>query len=1131
MEAGMKYGIRLSQWAIVRTLIATLGEMLAPTLASIKFARKCGMRNPWLAAAVISVGFIPGLGLSTARAQIVDSALVGTAFDPTGAAVPNAQITVTNLSTQLTRTSVTDSSGHYVFPTLPPGSYNLTAVGTGFQKVGIQGISLTVGQTTAWDVHFKVGSVAEEVTARANAANVETESSSLGQLIGTQQVENLPLNGRNYVSLSYLGSGSNPQVTNASSPVMSNVGRPDFTAHISGGRGDANSWLVDGVETRSYFLGQPDMIVSLDAVQEFRVQKNMFEAQYGNASGIVSVITKSGTNSFHGSVYEYFRNTKLDGANFFSNRFGLPKPQYTWNQFGVSAGGPIWKNRIFIFGNYEGFRNVQEVPMSGNVPTPAEWAGDESALVATSSMKDPITGQPAIINPFTGQAFPGGQIPAAMLSSVMQNLKAYSPVANANLPGINFVTNARQVRDENQGTVRLDWTVGEHDNLFGRYIKYNSDFTIPGLLPLYGSVAPIYGQNVALEETHVFSHALINSFKLGYNRDYFIGGNVVTSTNVASDVGLKNINVPPTFYGVPAWNIAGNGSFGAPPYLQGDLGNTYQLTDELNWVHGRHAITFGGDIRRKQIQFPYGFLENGNLNFDGRYTGASIADMVLGAAAAAGAQQTVPLLHFFTTTYAFYVQDAFKVTPKLTLNLGLRYEYRQPPWEENGEEGFFDPSIDALRVRVRPGQFNFTLPTSQVVLDPSYRRGIWKPERNNWAPRLGFAYSLTRNTVLRGGAGMFYSDTQGQEIQGKVYMPPMSFTINLTGNPTGVPNVLVDQMFPSPANAPPGALSPFTVNPNDKTPYLEQWNLGIQHTFGPSTLLEVAYVGSVGKHLNGRYNLNQALTLPGPTNIPLDQRRPFPAWSDMFDFAFREHSSYNALQAKLEKHMSHGLSLLVGYTWAHALDTIGSDSGTGHQNTWDPNADYGNSDLDVRHNLNFSYVYELPFGRGKRFLGDSGGVVNKVVGGWSVQGITYFMTGNYFEVATNDDSSNTGGFHDQRANINEGCKNNGNLPHGQRTISRYFDTSCFSPAPFGTFGNTSRGIIQIPGLNYWDLSLFKTTHITERLTTQFRAEFFNAWNHAQFGPPDTNPLDATFGQITNTLHDNRHIQFALRLDW
>ena len=290
------------------------------------------MKNLWRAVAVISVGFVLGVGLSTARAQIVGSALVGIAFDPTDAAVPNAQITVTNLSTQLTRSTVTDSGGHYVFPTLPPGSYSLAASGPGFQKVEIQGIDLRVGQTAAWDVHFKVGAVTEQVTAEANPATVDTQSSSLGQFIGGQQIQNLPLNGRNYVSLSYLGSGSNPQYQNASSPVLSNVGRPDFSAFISGGRADANSWLVDGVDTRSYFLGQPDMIVSLDAIQEFRVQKNMFEAQYGQASGIVSVVTKSGTNSFHGSAYEYVRNTVLDAASFFSNFFGLPKPQYTWNQ-------------------------------------------------------------------------------------------------------------------------------------------------------------------------------------------------------------------------------------------------------------------------------------------------------------------------------------------------------------------------------------------------------------------------------------------------------------------------------------------------------------------------------------------------------------------------------------------------------------------------------------------------------------------------------------------------------------------------------------------------------------------------------------------------------------------------------
>jgi hypothetical protein len=859
--------IRLSQFAspaVSRAPIMAMCGMTAPAWVSIKSARKCALGNLWRVAVLTSLGLILGLGISTARAQIVNSALVGTAFDPSGAVVPNAQVTVTNVSTQFTRATVTDSAGHYAFPALPSGSYNLTAVGSGFQKSEITDIILTVGQTGSYDVHFRVGAVSAQVTVQASAAKVDSESAALGQLIGEKQIQDLPLNGRSYVSLTYLGSGDDPQYQNRSSPVMANVGRPDFTAFVSGQRGDANSWLIDGVDTRGYFLGQPNMLISLDAVQEFRVQKNMYDAKYGEGSGIVSVLTKSGTNTFHGSTYEYLRNTSLDAANFFGNLFGLPKNTYTWNQFGASAGGPILKDKLFIFGNYEGFRFIQAAAMSGDDPTAAEWAGNESDLVSSSTMVDPVTGKPAIINPYTGQAFPNGQILSAMLSPVMQKLMPYMPVANANLPGINDVTQPKQGRDDNQGTVRLDWTVGAHDNFFAHYINYKSEFTIPGLIPYWGSVAPIYGQNLALEETHLFSPTLINTFKFGYSRDYFVGGNEATLTNVDANVGLKNVgNTPASLYGLPYVSIAGYTGLAAPGYLQGTTGNTFQYTEELNWVRGRHTMTFGTDIRREQVQLLYGFLENGQFNFDGRYTGNAISDMLIGAASLASAQESVPVTNYRSTQYAFYAQDNIKVTPKLTLNLGLRYEYRQPPYETNGQEGFFDPTIDALRVRVKPNFYNFTLPTSIAVLDPGYQPGIWAPDTRDWGPRVGFAYRLKGNTVLRGGFGIFYSATQGQEIQGKVYMPPISTTVGLTGNPSGVPNVLVDQMFPTIANTPLGTLSPFTIDPHDRTPYVEEWNFGAQHTFGPSTLFEVAYVGSVGKHLCGRYNFNQATSLPG----------------------------------------------------------------------------------------------------------------------------------------------------------------------------------------------------------------------------------------------------------------------------
>lgn len=1066
------------------------------------------------------------------KGQIVNGAIVGTAFDPTGAVVPSARVTVTEIETHLVRIVVTDSVGDYALRALPPGTYRLTAVHSGFQTEQIGGIVVNVGQTVAVNVHFRVGETSATITVNANAARVQSETSSVGQLINEQQVENLPLNGRNYVTLAYLGSGSTPQYQSTSSPVGPNTDRSDFTAFISGNGGDADSWLIDGVETRGYFLGQPSIDLSLDAIQEFRVQKNMFEARYGDGSGIVSVATKSGSDTFHGSTYEYLRNDSLDAANFFNNLFGTPKTAYKWNQFGGSAGGPIRKNKMFFFTNYEGFRYRQQQLLSGDVPTAAELAGDESALVGGSSKTNPVTGAPAIINPFTGQAFPGGQIPATMLSSVVQKMNPYIPKPNTQLPGINLVVTPNLVRDDNQGTGRYDWTINDHDDFFARYIDYRSDLSSPGAAAYEGSVLPLHGENVALEETHTFSPTLLNTFRFGFNRDVFYNGYDVTPTNVVQSVGIKNITNLSQYYGLPSFGIAGYTGFGGTNVFQGNIGNTFQYTDEVDWMHGRHGISFGADIRREQIYFLYALDNNGAFDFNGQYSGSAIADLVLGAANSEEGQEGLQIGNFRSTEYSFFFQDDFKVTHKLTLDLGLRYEYREPPYEINGEEGYFDPQLDALVERVTPG-FYPTIPSleGKVVFDPLIQPGIWKPDRRDWQPRLGFAYSLGNNTVLRGGAGIFYSESQGQEIQGKMNMPPLTATLDLTGNLTGSPNVLVDQSFPPLSSAPAGTLSPFSVDPSDRLPYDEQWNFGIQHTFGSSILFESEYVGSAGHHLNDRIDLNEAF-LPGPSDLPVAERRPYPGWGPILSFNWAENSNYNSWQSSLEKHMSHGLTLLTSYTWAHVLDT--SDRGAGgtfHEDNYDREADYGNANFDVRNDFNAGFTYELPFGSGKPFLGGARGVNEKLVGGWSVNGIALFMTGNYYSVLDGSDVANVGGYADERASEVAGCADNGNLSHGQRTIYKYFNTSCFYENPFGTFGNTGRDIIEIPGLNNWDLSVMKNIHISERLTSQFRAEFFNAWNHAQFGPPNTVPVAPTFGEITSTGHDPREIQLALRLQW
>ncbi len=671
---------------------------------------------------------------------------------------------------------------------------------------------MQVGQTLRSDVRFSLAQEAQEVTVSAAGVLLESETASVGQVVSQQLVENLPLNGQRFMQLAVLGSGVTPSFQTRTSEANSGTGRTDMVIHISGGRGDANSYLIDGVETRNVQLGPPSVLLSPAAIHEFRVQKNMFEARYGQESGNVSMVTKSGSNTFHGSVYEFIRNDRLDAANFFDNFFGREKPPYRQNQFGAAVGGPIWKNKVFFFGNYEGFRVRQGNTLGALVPTPAQLNGDLSGL--PSAKKDPLTGQPAILNPFTGEAFPNNQIPPEMLSRIATRFTQYIPEPNTNIGGQNLAVSPSTRRNDDQFTIRVDANLGPNDTLSGRYISFDSDLLIPGIAPFYGTEFPYRGQVTSLEETHLFSANVINVFRVGYNRSVNLIGWESTPNSIAEELGIRNRQQVPLEFGLPTFVIAGFSNLGATLFKGGGVDNIYQLSDEVNWSRGRHDVSFGADIRRVQFQFIAGAFPTGLFVFDGRYSGNALGDFLLGTASLAATQGGLSVGNWRSTSLNFFVQDNFKLSPRLTLNLGLRYEYDQPIYEINGKEGFFDARQQRLIVRVPRSFSPIQLPDS-AVFDPSFRRGIWEPDKNNWAPRFGLAYRLADDTVLRGGYGIFYSKTQGNELQGKINSPPMVFSINLLGSLT-TPNLVIDRdAFPSPAELQFGTLSPFSVDPRE----------------------------------------------------------------------------------------------------------------------------------------------------------------------------------------------------------------------------------------------------------------------------------------------------------------------------
>jgi Carboxypeptidase regulatory-like domain/TonB dependent receptor len=1069
-----------------------------------------------------------------AAAQQETATITGTVTDASGAIISRAAVTVTNVQTNQSVRTESDDRGLYVVPSLRPGEYSVTAESSGFPKTVRSGITLQVAQVARVDITLQTGQLTEVVEVVAATPMLETQTSSRGAVIDQKQIVELPLNGRDYNQLALLSPGVLPGTPRLASVNFKGV------LNVNGNRTFNNVFLLDGVDNISYsnsFRGENVQLVqpSVEALQEFKIQTNAYSAEFGRSSGaVVNAVIKSGTNSLRGSVYEFLRNDALDANNFFSNALGAPKPKRERNQFGAAVGGPLVRNRTFWFADYEGLRDLEGVPRVRQVPTAAEKAG----LFSTAVVDPFAAGRPQFSRNAQGQWV----IPPERWDPVGAAIVALVP--DPNVPGSTIyastpVTDTRQ----DQFDVRLDHQFSGDLTIFGRYSFVDTLTFRPAPLPGLGegSFNDAFGSNdnrsqgLALGLTWVASSNFVGDIRFGYARGDYFTNPPNFGIDGAAAVGLTNVpNDPAIVGGVPKVNMQGFDAVGrhtSTPQFQ--TPRSWNPRAVFSWNRGAHFIKFGAEFLHVQTRINDLNATIGRMNFENRFTNRAVGDLLLGLPSQL-ALTSFTVMDQGQDMQFYFIQDDYRITPKLTANLGLRYEYATPPRERDNQFANFDPETGTM-IFATDGD--------------TFERALIHPDRNNFAPRIGFAYTPRDKWVVRGGYGVFFTHTVRQGREGLLgFNPPYLVDNLLQTSVTGAAAVASAAPFILRNGYPSGLLDPNSLSPtvmrrgqdpNQRTPYIQQYNIGVQYELMPDVVLDLAYVGNKGTKLNGFRNLNQRAVVTNPDGSQSAGARPYPAFGDIQWMENRVNSSFNSLQARLEKRFTNGLSATVSYTWGRALadapdhiSTSGGGAGidTGvfrePQDANNLRAERGPAEFDVEHRFVASYIWDLPFGHGRAIGSQWNQALDFVLGGWQLTGINVLQSGLALTATLGGSTVlNLGGERRARPNL----VGDPELPDSERTIERWFNTdafAAFSPAP-QAFGNAGVGIMRGPGLVNFDFLLAKNFPLDDRRSFQFRIELFNAFNNSNFGPPNIMRDSSGFGQIL-TAGNARIIQFGLK---
>jgi hypothetical protein len=1145
------------------------------------------------------------LGCGEALAQTFQGSLTGTVTDPTGAVVPDAVVTIQEMDKGFSRSVTTQADGSYEIPLLPPGRYHLTAEKPGFRKFDRSSLPLLVNQHLREDITLTVGQLGEVLVVEASPITLETQTSSVGTTIDAQKVNEIPLNGRNFLELALLVPGVSPGTEGT------HIASRGGAINVNGMRDSMNSYWLDGLDDTSVGVGQYTVAPPLDSVEEFRMETGVYEAKFGAHAGAeVNMVTKSGTNLVHGSLYEYARNTDFDARNFFDPSTA---PMHR-NQFGGTIGGPAvipgvydGRDRTFFFVAYEGTREHRDFYDNFLVPSMGERQGDFTDLLNPNCSSQTILLNPLALlqgqtQPFTNinqvlpQADPVGQ--------ALVNRYPQPNLANASCGAANYQALVNRQVSYDTLTGRIDHQFNSANSLFVRYnLNFDREFWPTGTVPELTTALPGYGrfshdayQMIGLDWTHIFNPKLVNELKMGYNRyqlrevDQDVGNNLAASLGIS---GIANIGTVPA--GVPNLNFSGYAGMGADETTpQSGAVNTFQIGDTLTQVVGSHTLSYGADIRDvHRGNFSLDNVIRGEFDFTGFLTGG-LDQVPAGAGAAFGcpnctfgnsvADALLGLPQYWLNgfqeyisgqfgEYDFFAQDDWHVRPRLTMNLGLRYEYKSLVTE--GSNGFsnFDFSNGDLMVAgakavtleaVNPSTGLYAPVGTLNLGSTASNRSLQKPDRDNFAPRIGFAWQPFKGsqTVLRAGYGVFYDQTFGDVYFQKAANPPFAHlqegnfdSALMNGLQPGTGAIIQDAFNPNITGTAYPAMSPFQLN--FRNAFIQQWTADVQHQLGSTWLFDVAYVGTRGLRLvqetdpNQPVNLTSASAANAASTLAQCSAGACPQpYAPYPNFAYTQSSGssiYHSLQVKVERRFSKGLSVLGSYTYSKSIDTssgpfMDTRDANFPQNSYDVAAEKGLSDFNVPQRLSLAYLWAMPFGNS--LVKTDNRPLNTVIRNWEVGSVLTVQSGSPFTPIVTGDISGADEFNNPTVQADTDRPNVASSHYypSKKTPQEWVSPSAFSLPEQFTFGNSGRNILRGPGLGSCDFSVLRNFRLAESGKLQFRAEMFNIFNRANFDIPQRTVNSPSFGQIFNTLQpvaglasggpgEPRELQLGLWLVW